>query len=126
MKSLIKQARRPDVKFFRDGRIYITARVARDIGLEDTDAIDVACDNGKYYLYVARKKAPGGYVARCHSMKKGSRFMRCNSRDITDGILKAVGVKDRAYLLAGNPELLPEIGRFAVTINVNNNLHLGE
>lgn len=122
MRSLIKQHRKPDVKFFSDGRIYITARVAGDIGLEDGDAIDIAFDKGKYYMYVSRKKATRGYVARCHRIKKGSRFMRCNSKDITDGILKAVGVKDKAYLLAGAPGLIAEIGRFAVTINVNNNL----
>lgn len=111
------------MKFFRDGRIYITARVAREISLEAGDAIDIACGNGRYYLYVSRKKAPEGYVARCYPQKSGSAFMRCNSRDITDGILKAAGAEDRAYLLVGPPELLAELGRFAVPVNVNNNLH---
>lgn len=123
MKSLIKQYRNPDIKFFKDGKIYITSRVSKSIGLESGDAIDVVFDKGKYYLYVSRKKAPQGYVARCYKTKATGRFMRCNSKEISAGILKAAQATEKAFLLVGRAELLPEAGRFGVTINVNNNLY---
>lgn len=122
MESLIKQYRKPDIKFFRDGRIYITARIAKEMDLKTGDAIDIIYGKGRYYLCISRRNAPMGYVARCYRPRKSSRFMRCNSTEITSGILRAAGARDKAYLLAGRAELIPEIGQFALPLNVSNNL----
>ena len=47
-----KSSRRPDISFYQDGRIDITARVVKLLNLQPGDVIDIAEAGGEYLLYV--------------------------------------------------------------------------
>ena len=51
-KFLGEKTRRPDITFYRNGRIDITASVAERLSLRAGDVIDIARGKEEYYLYV--------------------------------------------------------------------------
>ena len=74
MIKLLERTRRPDITFFRNGRISITARVVRLLSLQPGDSINVAFHLGECYLLAVRhQNAIGRHVAQCHPTKKGSK-----------------------------------------------------
>ncbi len=55
MEYMLGNTRRPDITFHSNGRIDVSSRVAKILGLADGDVIDIAYDNVEYYLYVKYK-----------------------------------------------------------------------
>ena len=92
MKSLITNSRRHDITFRSDGRIDISAHIARKLSLAPGDVIDIVEDGGEWYLYV--KLRAGNYVGRhigCvwATVKGGRGTFRTCSKHITDAVLSA-------------------------------------
>lgn len=84
MDSLLHNSRKPDVSFFRSGRIDITASVCKALDLHVGDVIDVAVDGSEYYLFVRHRHDPsspsiGRHQATVRSTKGKSHNMRCYS-----------------------------------------------
>ena len=52
IQSLLEKSRKADISFHRNGKIDITARVARLLSLRRGDVIDVGVDNTECFLYV--------------------------------------------------------------------------
>ena len=95
MTSLLNNTRRPDVTFHSSGRIDITARIARSLGLNKGDVIDIATDGTEYLLYVRHRAANinGKHEAQCWPTKQGKRHsnnFRCQSRRLCQTIMDAV------------------------------------
>lgn len=95
MTSLLgNNSRRPDISFHTNGTIDITARVAKMLNLADGDVIDVALDDGEYYLYVRwrGKFISGNYEAQVHPTKRGSHNFRAHSAKLCRNVLRYSGV----------------------------------
>ncbi|MCQ2166391.1 MAG: hypothetical protein MJY49_03030 [Bacteroidales bacterium] len=108
MESLLgHNTRRPDITFYRSGRIDITARIANIIGLRDGDVIDIGREDGEYYLYRLHKAGQtiGRHEAQCMSTHKGrlhpSRNLRAFSKRLTDCILSMTTKGDTARVWCG-------------------------
>lgn len=105
MIKLLEHTRRPDITFCRNGRILITARVARILSLRPGDTINVACLDREYLLYAVRHdNNVGRHVAQCYPTKKRSRNYCANSVELCRSMLSIAGVStDRVSLMAGEP-----------------------
>ena len=79
MKHLLGNTRRHDITFCADGRIEISARVSKALGINPGDVIDIAVDDRGFevYLYVKHKNPPGRHKAQCYVTN--SRTKRCHS-----------------------------------------------
>lgn len=62
MKSLLPNSRKHDISFNANGKIDISARIARRLALSPGDVISIARSDGELYLYV--KLRAGTYTGR--------------------------------------------------------------
>ena len=104
METILSTTRRPDLTFHADGRIYITARVARILRLSPDSCINVALHKGEYLLFAQNyERMIGNHTARCHSVNKAGRYFRANSVALCRAMLDVCGVSLRAALMCGEP-----------------------
>lgn len=104
MIKLLEQTRRHDITFNRNGRILITARVARLLDLRPGDCINIGIDNGECLLYVSRLDSPvGRHVAQCYPTKRNSRHFRASSVELSRRFLNFANVhEDQVSFMIGN------------------------
>lgn len=97
MHSLLTNTRRPDVTFYPNGRIDITARVAKMLDIHQGDVIDIA-DNGglEYLLYIKYRGETlvGNHEAVCRQSKRRSRNFRVYSKRLCSYMFRFT---DRKY-----------------------------
>lgn len=115
MTNLLGNTRRPDVSFYANGRIDITARVAKLLSLQENDVIDIAVEGGEYLLYRKYKAESliGRHEAQCHVTKRGifrSNNIRAYSKRLCAAILKASGTEFTARLPVGDTQTLGHHG----------------
>lgn len=104
MIKLLEHIRRPDVSFFYDGKIEITARIANALSLKPGDAINIMSHDGEFYLFVNKTSEIGKYHAQCYPTKKGSRNYRAHSSVLCRNVMRACGVHSSKVALAcGEP-----------------------
>ena len=106
MTSVLGNTRRHDIAFHPNGRIDITARVAKAMGLEAGDVIDIVTGNGECYLRIKHRAANvvGRHEAQVYPTSRSVRKchnLRCHSKRLTDAVLKMCGTKDTARLNTG-------------------------
>lgn len=103
MKTLLEHTRRPDITFCRNGRISITARVARILSLAQGDSINIAYGGGELLLFALRHhESIGRHIARCFPTKKGSNNLSANSVQLCRSVLSLANVRsDRASFMVG-------------------------
>jgi len=91
MISLLPNTRRPDVTFHPNGRIDITARIAKMLHMQRGDVIDVALSGGEYMLYVRMRhsQCTGRHEAAVMPTNKGKRENN-NFRAYSTRLCKAV------------------------------------
>lgn len=84
MQRILTVSRRPDITFYPNGRIDITARIARAIKLQHGDVIDIAINGSERYIYVRLRadKVNGRHTATVYATKKRSHNFRCYSREL--------------------------------------------
>lgn len=123
MKSLLGISRRPDISFYRNGRIDITARVARKLNIQSGDVLDIVFDGIEYYLYIRQKGTfvVGRHEAQCFPTKQGSHNFRAHSVRLCQEVMRLSGEYDVARLPIGEYELRDGIP--SVTLIVRNNLN---
>ena len=126
MESLLGNSRRPDVSFYKDGHIDITARVAKCLSLSDGDIIDIAKDGKELFLYVKLKneQVVGLHTGRCRSTKpqKGYRNFRANCKRLSDAIFDICNATEGVQLMAGECQDIPNLG-LAVPLITRINLY---
>lgn len=97
MHSILTNTRRPDVTFYPNGRIDITARVAKMLDLHHGDVIDIA-DNGglEYLLYIKYRweTLVGNHEAVCRQSKRRSRNFRAYSKRLCSYMFRFTDRKD--------------------------------
>ena len=100
MHSILTNTRRPDVTFYPNGRIDITARIANMLDLHQGDVIDRA-DNGRheYLLYIRYRgdKLVGKHEAVCRQSKRRSRNFRAYSKRICSFMFRFTDRKNEPY-----------------------------
>lgn len=103
--TVLGNTRRPDVTFFATGRIDITARVSKMLGLEKGDVIDIAQMGSETFLYVMHKgtEVVGRHEAACRPTKGTSRNMRCHSKRLAGFVLERHPGKEMVRLPVGAP-----------------------
>lgn len=91
MQQIIGISRRPDITFYPNGRIDITARIARAISLHHGDVIGIAINGTERYIYVRLRAdmVNGRHCATVHATKRGSHNFRCYSRQICQAMLSS-------------------------------------
>lgn len=89
MTSLLNRTRRPDITFYRDGHIDITARISKLLGLQRGDIIDICHEQNEYLLFIRAKKqyVVGRHVAVCYPTKTGNNF-RAHSKTLCNAIMQ--------------------------------------
>lgn len=112
MNCILSNTRRPDITFHSNGRIDITARVAKALALQPGDTIDIARDTGEYYLYVKHRNAVGRHEAQCRATNHGKTCnnLRAHSKRLCQAVLKVNGNYMEARLPVGEPINHPSLG----------------
>ncbi|MFR9542868.1 MAG: hypothetical protein SNH27_12530 [Rikenellaceae bacterium] len=103
MQSILGNSRKADITFRANGRIDISAGVAKHLQLCRGDAIDVLVDRGEFYLYVKSRSVRGRHNARVFPTNKRGNHFRSSSCKLCLAILKECGVTKRADLCVGEP-----------------------
>lgn len=103
MAGILGNTRRPDVTFYRNGRIDITSRVAKLLDLRNGDVVDIDRMCGEWRLFIRHRNDNiiGAHEARCYPSKKNSRNYRAYSKRLCDAILTEVGAAKIVRLAAG-------------------------
>lgn len=114
MESLLGNTRRPDISFYADGRIDITSRVARSLGLCDGDVVDIVKHEKEVYLYVKWRGSDviGKHEAQCRATKPHASCtnFRAFSVRLCKAILDICKAENVARLAAGDKVTLEGIG----------------
>lgn len=106
MKKILEHARRADISFSRNGRILITARVARMLNLTTGDCINIIVDDGEYLLFAVHVAGVcGRFEARCYpTCKHRSLNYAANSVRLCHAMLAlAPGNPQRVGFILGHP-----------------------
>lgn len=100
MRSILNNTRRPDVTFYPNGRIDITANVARKLNLHQGDVIDIV-DNGglEYLLYIKHRGETlvGNHEAVCRQSKRRSHNFRAYSKRLCSFMFRFTDRKDEPF-----------------------------
>jgi len=123
MTTTLDNTRRPDITFHANGRIDITARVAKALSLHSGDVIDIAHDGSEYYLYVKHHNAIGRHEAQCWPTNKGKTCnnLRAHSKNLCHAVLKINGNSNEARLPLGAP-ITHELLGLALPIIIKRNI----
>lgn len=91
MSSILQHSRRPDITFHGNGRIDISARVARKLSLNPGDVIDISVSNGDCNLYVKYRATEliGRHEGHCYPTSVGGKGMwRTWSKRMAEAMLQ--------------------------------------
>lgn len=122
MESIIGCTRRPDITFYDDGRIDITAHIARQLSLSEGDSIDVGKEHDEYFLYVRRHYDPTvdfGFEATVRTTKKRSHNFRAYSVRLCRAVLNLYEEKNKVSPQIGQPQHHDNYGIFIPLIYIN-------
>lgn len=110
MTSLLPNSRRPDLTINLSGRIDITCRIVRMLGLHPGDVIDVCMIGPEYYLYVRHhvQNLVGRHEGQCFPTSRGGHgSYRTWSVRLARAIRAAVGNANAALRLpCGDAQLI--------------------
>lgn len=106
MTSVLGNTRRADITFHKSGKIDITARVTKALGLRAGDVIDIVTGNGECYLRVKHRaeRLIGRHEAQVWPTSKAVRQchnMRCHSKRLCAAVLEMCHTDDTARLHTG-------------------------
>lgn len=126
IKSISANTRKPDLTFYKSGRIDISAAVTKALALHKGDVIDIASDGIEYYIYAKYRAATvvGRHRGRCFPSKQGKRKsnnMRAHSVALTSVVLR-IHHADVVSLPVGCPVNVPQLGGIALPIIIRNRL----
>ena len=113
MTFLNKVTRRPDVVFHASGRIDLKRRAALALGVAEGDVINVAAEDGRFYLCISSKAGgvAGCHRATCRPATAGGRCFRAHSRSLCSAVIKAMGDDaEKVCVITGDPLLSAAFG----------------
>lgn len=113
-RPLINTTRRADITFHPNGRIDLTAHVAKALQLQPGDVVNIAEedeDATEHYLYVSRRggEAKGRHACTCRRVKHGQ-YLRVFSKALATHILTLCHADGALSLRVGSLTALPGLG----------------
>lgn len=104
MQSILGNTRKADIVFHSSGRIDITARVAKSLGLQHGDIVDIMLDRGEWYLYI-KYHAPvyGRHEGMAYRSNARGNHFRVWSKALCNAILKECQASDKVKLCVSDP-----------------------
>ena len=111
MQSILGNTRKVDITFHRGGRINISARVSKSLGLAHGDIVDIMEGQGETYLYV-KHRAPvvGKHEGMVFRSNKNGHHYVASSITLCRYILSRCGGGDKVRLCCGTPVELQHYG----------------
>ena len=114
-RKIICGTRRNDITFHRDGRIDITAHVAKALDLHGGDVINIAEVGDRFterYLYVARRggETTGRHSGTCRPVKNNGNYLRTHCRQLTSYALRKSGEALSVSYRVGSAEEVSGLG----------------
>lgn len=114
-RKVISATRRSDITFHRDGRIDITAHVAKILDMHDGDVINIAEVGDRFtehFLYVARRaqETCGRHAATCRPVKNGGNYLRTYCRSLARYALRRAGEAATLSLRVGDAQHVDGLG----------------
>ena len=114
-RKVIGITRRSDITFHSDGRIDITAHVAKALGMHGGDVINIAEVSDHFterYLYVARRsgETTGRHCGTCRPVKHNGNYLRTYSRQLTRYALRKAGGASSISFRVGVAEEVEGLG----------------
>lgn len=105
MKSLIPSSRKHDLVFHSDGRIDISAKIARVLSLNPGDIIGISEEQGEWFLHVRLRAGcySGRHDGKVFPTARGRGTWRTQSVKMTSAILKASSSAGPLRLPCGQP-----------------------
>ena len=102
LKSLLKKSRKADISFHKNGKIDITARVARLLSIQNGDVIDVGVEKSECFLYVRHRgqNCMGRHEAQCSPTKRNSYNFRAYSVKLCRAMMNFTECSDKTLHLA--------------------------
>lgn len=121
MQSILGKTRKADISFHRSGRINISARVSKSLGLTHGDVVDIMEDQGEIYLYVKhRALVVGRHEGRVFRSNKSGHHYVASSITLCRYIMSRCGGGDKVRLCCGTPVELQHYGTaFPIIIKYN-------
>ena len=110
MKSLLGNTRKPEITFFKSGRIDISASVAKHLRLCGGDVIDVMCDNDELYLYVKVRQPNGKHKASVYQTNRHGHNFRTYSKILANAVLNECKTQGVAKLAVATPIIHEQYG----------------
>lgn len=119
MRNMLDNTRRHDITFNSDGRIEISARASKALGLHPGDVIDIAIDerSRECYLFVKHRaeRLSGRHKAQVYvtnSRIRNCNSLRAHSVEICRQVLDMRGFSDtQARLPVGDPVEITGMGK---------------
>lgn len=111
MQSILGNTRKADITFHRGGRINISARVSKSLGLTHGDVVDIMEGTGETYLYV-KHRAPvvGKHEGMVFRSNKNGHHCVASSITLCRYIMSRCGGGDKVRLCCGTPVELQHYG----------------
>ena len=125
--TMLRNTRKPDISFYRSGRIDITAHAAKMLQLKAGDVIDIAKTSGEYYLYRKYKSenVVGRHEAQCQKTSNKGKVcnnLRVYSKRLCQEVLRINGNAKAVRLPVGQLVRLTELDADALVIIIRHNL----
>ncbi len=114
IEHIIPTSRRCDLTFHSDGRIDLTAHVAKALGIAPGDVINIASTSDRHaehYLYVSRRATEtiGRHAGTCRPAKSGH-YLRAFSKQLTTHMQRLCHVSGTLRLRVGTAEEVCGLG----------------
>lgn len=111
MQSILGNTRKADITFHRRGRINISARVSKSLGLAHGDVVDIMEGTGETYLYV-KHRAPvvGKHEGMVFRSNKNGHHCVASSITLCRYVMSRCGGGDKVRLCCGTPVELQHYG----------------
>lgn len=102
---ILGQTRRSDISFHLSGKIELSSRIVRALGISPGDVIDIMTSNAEFYLFVALRAASacGRHEAACYPSNRSGRHYRASSVRLCRAILARIPNDGHARFPAGDP-----------------------
>ncbi len=112
---IVRSTRMGDITFHSNGRIDITAHVARTLDLKPGDVVNIAAIGGycmEYYLYVAKRKEQvmGRHACTCRNVKNNGHYLRVFSKPMAQFIISLCHEEKCVSLRVGARETIAGMG----------------
>lgn len=128
MLSILRHTRKPDIVFYKTGRIEVARRLARILGIRKGDVLNLIQENDRYYLYLSSLAvwSNGTHEAACAPSAPGSRHFRAHSVALARAAARWAGAEGCAKVgaYAGDPLLSEIYGVYVPIFLLNSRIYL--